>query len=163
LEQLKPGDLCEAQFSGDGTWYVARVDTISKDYQWFTVTYVDYGNSETLFHQKVHLLKDHQKLKRAADGKLVKNEKEAKKRKAVKFRERIERLETEQKEKQNAWLSFKNQAGKKRAVLMDPNKKSIFASHDALGSKIGVTNSGRGMTQFAKREKYIFIPPSESG
>ena len=162
LEQLKPGDFCEAQFSGDGIWYAARIDTISIDYQWFTVTYIDYGNSETLSYQKIRLLSDKNKFKRATDGKIVKDEKEAKKRKAMKFRERIERQESEQKEKQTAWLSFKTKATKKKAFL-EPNKKSIFASADAIGSKVGVTNSGRGMTQFAKREKYMVTPQADSG
>jgi len=44
----KVGDECESCFSEDGIWYLARIDQISPDGQHFTVTYLEYGNSETV-------------------------------------------------------------------------------------------------------------------
>jgi len=44
----KVGDSCEALFSEDKTWYLARIDAISPDYRNFKVTYSEYGNSESI-------------------------------------------------------------------------------------------------------------------
>jgi len=44
----KVGDACEACFSEDQVWYVAKIDKISPDHQAFTVIYLEYGNSEVL-------------------------------------------------------------------------------------------------------------------
>ena len=43
----KIGDICEARYTEDGLWYIARIDDVSNDGQ-FLVNYIEYGNSEIL-------------------------------------------------------------------------------------------------------------------
>lgn len=43
----KPGDTCEAQWSGDKTWYPAVIDSITEDGN-YHVTFTGYGNSEVV-------------------------------------------------------------------------------------------------------------------
>ena len=38
------------------------------------------------------------------------------------------------------------------------SKSSLFASPDAVDGKVGVTNSGKGMTSFIERKKHKFDP-----
>jgi len=70
------------------------------------------------------------------------------------FNRRKKELEGE--EKQQAWLRF----SKGHGIL---NRKSIFASPDTVEGKVGVTGSGKGMTQFAERKQFFNLkaaPPS---
>lgn len=75
--------------------------------------------------------------------------------KRLRFEHRRLYEESEQKRKSQSWRSFigKESGGRpvKRAKLAP--KQSIFSTSDSIGSKVGVTGSGREVTQVRQREK----------
>ncbi|KAJ3267501.1 hypothetical protein HK104_005818, partial [Borealophlyctis nickersoniae] len=64
--------------------------------------------------------------------------------------------ESEQAEKQKAWLSFATGKGSKKAPAPLLKKSSIFSTPDDPNAKVGVVGSGKPMTQFHQRGKHIF-------
>lgn len=52
----KVGDIVAAQFSADKDWYRARVRRVDRDAKSAEVTYIDYGNSETVAWSKLRPL-----------------------------------------------------------------------------------------------------------
>eukprot|EP00898_Chlorokybus_atmophyticus_P009289 jgi/Chlat1/990/Chrsp108S01415 len=88
----------------------------------------------------------------------------AKKRKqqhAFKSRQRMARLEVEHNSKATSWKRFqtgKANTSKKAGFLTGTRKGSIFATPDNPEGKVGVTGSGKPMTDFAKRDKYVKAP-----
>lgn len=76
---------------------------------------------------------------------------------AFKSKVRLEQLEVVQNKRQNAWQQFQTTKGKTRKIGFFSGRKreSIFKSPDDPFGKVGVTNSGKGLTDFQKREKYL--------
>jgi survival of motor neuron-related-splicing factor 30 len=56
---------------------------------------------------------------------------------------------------QQTWQSFVSKKKSSTNTLLS-KKSSIFASSDATGAKVGVVNSGKGLTEFAQRKKHKF-------
>eukprot|EP00249_Psilotum_nudum_P018614 c26887_g2_i1 orf=593-1525(-) len=87
--------------------------------------------------------------------------KAAKKKKihAFKSKVRLEQLEITQNKRQNAWQQFQNTKGKSKKVGFFTGRKreSIFKSPDDPKGKVGVTGSGKGITEFQKREKHLHL------
>jgi survival of motor neuron-related-splicing factor 30 len=63
---------------------------------------------------------------------------------------------TLQKEKQSSWQSFlKGKGTKKKAGFFTGHKKdSMFSVNE--GGKVGVVGSGKGMTDYKKRQRHEF-------
>ena len=78
-----------------------------------------------------------------------------KKIKAIKSKNRLFTKEAEITAVQQTWQKFVTKGTKKNSLLL-PKKTSMFASSDAVDGKIGVTNSGKGMSDFAQRKKHKF-------
>lgn len=76
---------------------------------------------------------------------------------AFKSKVRLEQLEVVQNKRQNSWQQFQSTKGKTRKIGFFSGRKreSIFKSPDDPFGKVGVTNSGKGLTDFQKREKYL--------
>lgn len=76
---------------------------------------------------------------------------------AFKSKARFEQLEVVQNKRQNAWQQFQTTKGKTKKIGFFSGRKreSIFKSPDDPQGKVGVTNSGKGLTDFQKREKYL--------
>ncbi|XP_058097540.1 uncharacterized protein LOC131242728 isoform X1 [Magnolia sinica] len=76
---------------------------------------------------------------------------------AFKSKMRFEQLEVTQNKRQNAWQQFQSAKGKTKKVGFFSGRKreSIFKSPDDPKGKVGVTGSGKGLTEFQKREKYL--------
>ncbi|KNC97787.1 uncharacterized protein SPPG_06784 [Spizellomyces punctatus DAOM BR117] len=53
--QPRNGEYCSAQFGADDQWYRARVTKVNPD-KTYNVTYVDYGNSETVPASRIRAL-----------------------------------------------------------------------------------------------------------
>jgi survival-of-motor-neuron-related-splicing factor 30 len=87
--------------------------------------------------------------------------KAAKKKKihAFKSKLRLEQLEVTQNKRQNAWQQFQTTKGKTKKVgfFSGRKKESIFKSPDDPKGKVGVTGSGKGITEFQKREKHLHL------
>eukprot|EP00249_Psilotum_nudum_P018613 c26887_g1_i2 orf=527-1477(-) len=78
---------------------------------------------------------------------------------AFKSKVRLEQLEITQNKRQNAWQQFQNTKGKSKKVGFFTGRKreSIFKSPDDPKGKVGVTGSGKGITEFQKREKHLHL------
>ncbi|KAJ0960808.1 hypothetical protein J5N97_001309 [Dioscorea zingiberensis] len=87
--------------------------------------------------------------------------KAAKKKKihAFKSKVRLEQQEVVQNKRQNAWQQFQTTKGKAKKVGFFSGRKreSIFKSPDDPKGKVGVTGSGKGLTEFQKREKHLHL------
>ncbi|KAK6915843.1 Survival motor neuron, Tudor domain [Dillenia turbinata] len=93
---------------------------------------------------------------------VVKNLTKAAKRKkihAFKSKMRVEQLEVTQNKRQNAWQQFQTTKGRAKKVGFFSGRKreSIFKSPDDPNGKVGVTGSGKGLTEFQKREKHLHL------
>lgn len=78
---------------------------------------------------------------------------------AYKSKLRFEQLEVTQNKRQNAWQQFQSTKGKTKKVgfFSGRKKESIFKSPDDPFGKVGVTGSGKGLTEFQKREKFFHL------
>ncbi|KAK2661468.1 hypothetical protein Ddye_000042 [Dipteronia dyeriana] len=78
---------------------------------------------------------------------------------AFKSKMRFEQLENTQNKRQNAWQQFQTTKGKTKKVGFFSGRKreSIFKSPDDPNGKVGVTGSGKGLTEFQKREKHLHL------
>ncbi|XP_022155149.1 survival of motor neuron-related-splicing factor 30 [Momordica charantia] len=78
---------------------------------------------------------------------------------AFKSKMRIEQLEVTQNKRQNAWQQFQSAKGKSKKIGFFSGRKreSIFKSPDDPNGKVGVTGSGKGLTEFQKREKHLHL------
>ncbi|KAJ0011018.1 hypothetical protein Pint_33058 [Pistacia integerrima] len=78
---------------------------------------------------------------------------------AFKSKVRFEQLEVSQNKRQNAWQQFQTTKGKTKKVGFFSGRKreSIFKSPDDPHGKVGVTGSGKGLTEFQKREKHLHL------
>nr|XP_011464940.1 PREDICTED: survival of motor neuron-related-splicing factor 30 isoform X2 [Fragaria vesca subsp. vesca] len=78
---------------------------------------------------------------------------------AFKSKMRMEQLEVSQNKRQNAWQQFQTTKGKtkKSGYLSGRKRESIFKSPDDPFGKVGVTGSGKGLTDFQKREKHLHL------
>ncbi|KAG6553817.1 hypothetical protein Mapa_004734 [Marchantia paleacea] len=78
---------------------------------------------------------------------------------AFKSKQRLEQMELTQNKRQNAWQQFQTAKGKSKKVgfFTGRKKESIFKSPDDPKGKVGVTGSGKGITEFHKREKHLHM------
>ncbi|KAL6659580.1 hypothetical protein ACP70R_003620 [Stipagrostis hirtigluma subsp. patula] len=78
---------------------------------------------------------------------------------AFKSKARFEQLELAQNKRQNAWQQFQTTKGKAKKVgfFSGRKKESIFKSPDDHRGKVGVTGSGKGLTDFQRREKHLHL------
>ncbi|KAG8650355.1 survival of motor neuron-related-splicing factor 30 isoform X3 [Manihot esculenta] len=78
---------------------------------------------------------------------------------AFKSKMRFEQLEVAQNKRQNAWQQFQTTKGssKKVGFFSGRKRESIFKSPDDPYGKVGVTGSGKGLTEFQKREKHLHL------
>ncbi|KAM7478700.1 hypothetical protein LguiA_026913 [Lonicera macranthoides] len=78
---------------------------------------------------------------------------------AFKSKMRMEQLEVTQNKRQNAWQQFQTTKGraKKIGFFSGRKRESIFKSPDDPFGKVGVTGSGKGLTEFQKREKHLHL------
>lgn len=76
---------------------------------------------------------------------------------AFKSRMRLEKMEFAQNKRQNAWQQFQSSKSKSRKVgfFTGGKRESIFKSPEDVKGKVGVTGSGKGITEFQKREKHL--------
>ncbi|XP_008803795.1 survival of motor neuron-related-splicing factor 30 [Phoenix dactylifera] len=78
---------------------------------------------------------------------------------AFKSKVRFEQLEVVQNKRQNAWQQFQTTKGKAKTIGFFSGRKreSIFKSPEDPKGKVGVTGSGKGLTEFQKREKHLHL------
>ncbi|KAG0626320.1 hypothetical protein M758_2G118600 [Ceratodon purpureus] len=79
---------------------------------------------------------------------------------AFKSKARLEQMELTQNKRQNAWQQFQTTKGKTKkqtGFFTGRKRESIFKSPDDPKGKVGVTGSGKGTTEFHKREKHLHL------
>ncbi|KAG8368924.1 hypothetical protein BUALT_Bualt15G0097000 [Buddleja alternifolia] len=78
---------------------------------------------------------------------------------AFKSKMRMEAKEVTQNKRQNAWQQFQTTKGKAKKVGFFSGRKreSIFKSPEDPFGKVGVTGSGKGLTEFQRREKHLHL------
>jgi survival-of-motor-neuron-related-splicing factor 30 len=190
------GTICEAKYSVDGTWYTAKIDEILERGM-YRVTYIEYDNQEVVSITDIKPLGDLVKqirntpLKRPAVPDAIQqipkslqilptdNEETrmSKKKKvhAIKSQNRLKVLEEERNSVKNNWLKFQTKSKKKVPMTLTGKKKgSIFASPESASGKVGVTNSGKPMTQptqvveakdmlkIVGTKRSVFMPPTDT-
>merc|ERR1712113_529508 len=78
---------------------------------------------------------------------------------AIKKQQRQEKIEEDSLRKQSSWQKFfytKASTRSKCGFLSGKPKESIFKVPETLEGKVGVTGSGRGMTEFAEPRKFTY-------
>ncbi|MBN3270556.1 SPF30 factor, partial [Polyodon spathula] len=154
------GDSCMAVWSEDGQVYEAEIEEIDEDNGTAAVTFLGYGNAEVI---PLVNLKPAEEGKNAEDdgGKSksrkeqIAQQREYKKKKALKKAQRMKELEQEREDQKSKWQQFNNKAyskNKKGQV-----KRSIFASPESVNGKVGVGTCGiadKPMTQYQDTSKY---------
>ncbi|KAL3515771.1 hypothetical protein ACH5RR_022673 [Cinchona calisaya] len=78
---------------------------------------------------------------------------------AFKSKMRIEQLEVSQNKRQNAWQQFQTTKARAKKVGFFSGRKreSIFKSPVDPNGKVGVIGSGKGLTEFQRREKHLHL------
>eukprot|EP00245_Coleochaete_scutata_P006415 TRINITY_DN20842_c0_g1_i1.p1 TRINITY_DN20842_c0_g1~~TRINITY_DN20842_c0_g1_i1.p1 ORF type:complete len:295 (+),score=102.31 TRINITY_DN20842_c0_g1_i1:73-957(+) len=78
---------------------------------------------------------------------------------SFKSKVRLQQMELTQNKRQNAWQQFQSGKGKQKKVgfFTGRKKESMFKSPEDPKGKVGVIGSGKGLTEFAKRDKHLHM------
>lgn len=180
---LAPGTVCKAIWSGDGELYTATVKRLLPNGD-VVVQFEGYNDDVTLKREAIQLNVSHTATAAAAAASKKRKvedpyaeqpipasltiqpsdsaeERERKKKrvKAIKSANRQKRIEKEKNESAQSWQKFINKKASSKAVsgfsTGKKSKKSMFASPDTVDGKVGVTNSGQGLTEVNDRKVRI--------
>ncbi|KIO28532.1 hypothetical protein M407DRAFT_242972 [Tulasnella calospora MUT 4182] len=164
------GDEILAKYSGDGKWYPARITSIggADDRRVYSVVFKGYNSTELVAAGDVKALPANYAATSASSASagtkrkaVTKEEEEEAARKKKKNEKRTEvraQKSAEQQQKQVAWQKFAKKGEKKGVVIAGMQGKSIFASPDNPYGRVGVTGSGKGMSDTVTRIKHKFAP-----
>eukprot|EP01066_Platyproteum_vivax_P009319 Platyproteum_vivax@DN4090_c0_g1_i1.p1 len=172
--QCQPGTLVQAIWKETGEWYDAHIEQQTE--AGYSVTFSNQVKAEINFDQ-VRLKKtkggpasDANNKRKIAEivtpggWKIPENlsikpgdseaEKKLKRKKihAIKSRQRQEQTEMAAEEKKSGWQRFQKRAATKTTGQL-MKKESIFKSPDSISGKVGVTGSGKEMTEFYQRDR----------
>ncbi|XP_010632939.1 survival of motor neuron-related-splicing factor 30 isoform X1 [Fukomys damarensis] len=157
----KVGDKCMAVWSEDGQCYEAEIEEIDEENGTAAITFAGYGNAEVTPLLNLKPVEEGRKAKEDSGSKpmskkeMIAQQREYKKKKALKKAQRIKELEQEREDQKVKWQQFNNRAyskNKKGQV-----KRSIFASPESVTGKVGVGTCGiadKPMTQYQDTSKY---------
>lgn len=175
------GDEVLAKYSGDGNFYPARVTSVggSAEKRVYSVVFKRYNNTEMVEGTGIKPLPANYQKDSVTTGKrkLTKEEEEERERKKKKNEKKLEvkaAKAKEQMEKQATWKKFTKKAEKRGVTIAGVAGTSIFKTPDnplgkgawsSIGlvdganfsaTAVGVTGSGKGMTDYAQRNKHVF-------
>ncbi|KAI0094731.1 hypothetical protein BDY19DRAFT_982131 [Irpex rosettiformis] len=170
------GDDCLAKYSGDGQWYPARVASVggSTENRQYSVVFKGYNSTELVNAFQIKPLPANYNGGNAggsgagagASGsgaggkrKLTKVEEEERERKKKKNEKKLENKAAkakEQTEKQATWQKFAKKSEKKGIHIAGVSGTSIFKTPDNPMGRVGVTGSGKGMTEVKLPGKHKF-------
>jgi survival of motor neuron-related-splicing factor 30 len=171
-KSLTPGIYCECLFKEDACFYPCVIEKVTEN--GFHVKYQKYNTREIVPHQFLRLSEESKAKKRkleeieksdvfktpehlkikVSDTEQQKKSKK-KKIKAMKQNHKQKVIEQERKEKQDNWSDFNAKAKRAKKGYFSMKKgESIFKSPDTVDGKVGVTGSGKGMTNFNPKTKF---------
>ncbi|KAG8551339.1 hypothetical protein GDO81_004068 [Engystomops pustulosus] len=157
----KVGDRCMSTWTEDGQWYEAEIEEIDEENGTAAITFLGYGNAEVTSLLNLKPVEEGRKAKEDSGSlpmskkEMIAQQREYKKKKALKKAQRIKELEQEREDQKDKWQQFNNKAyskNKKGQV-----KRSIFASPESVTGKVGVGTCGiadKPMTQYQDTSKY---------
>jgi survival-of-motor-neuron-related-splicing factor 30 len=178
------GDECLAKYSGDGAWYPARITSLggSAENRVYSIVFKGYNTTELVKASEIKPLPpNHSGVESSSSNKrkLSKVEEEEKERKKKKNEKKIEAKAAkakEQTQKQATWQKFAKKSEKKGVHIAGVSGTSIFKTPDnPLGKGlfssflgisffvadfrilVGVTGSGKGMTEVVLQGKHKFV------
>ncbi|WVQ70802.1 hypothetical protein IAR50_000324 [Cryptococcus sp. DSM 104548] len=158
--QYKAGMDCMAKYK-DGKWYPARINAVvgSQESPLYTITFKGYTSSTNV---PLSSLRPHDpnapipQPQKRKNEELTEKEKEKKKKKGDKWMATQKQRADEVKEKKNAWEKFGKKASKKGIHINGLEGKSVFRTPDNPYGRVGVVNSGRGVTNYERMGKHKF-------
>ncbi|THH30083.1 hypothetical protein EUX98_g4115 [Antrodiella citrinella] len=163
------GDDCLAKYSGDGQWYAARIASVggSVDNRVYSVVFKGYNSTELVNSSQMKAIPANYTAPMAMSNKrkLTKEEEEEREKKKKKNEKKLEVKATKAKEqtaKQATWQKFAKKSEKKGVHIAGVAGTSIFKTPENPLGRVGVTGSGKGMTEVAARGKHKFDPTAEA-
>lgn len=178
------GARCQAVWSGDGEWYNATITGVSAAGNFVVSFDEDAGGIEEVVRGSVRQSLDdgsaYRGVSAPARNKVDHNMeitempqwleilpeddektkiKKKKLQKSHKSKMRFAKLDKETKDRQQTWNSFqKGKVSKKKpAGFIGTKKTSMFSVPEGIGGKVGVTGSGREMTEAPTRGRHDFV------
>ncbi|KAJ3480865.1 hypothetical protein NLI96_g8051 [Meripilus lineatus] len=157
------GDECLAKYSSDGQWYPARIASVggAEDKRVYSVVFKGYNTTELVNASQIKALPANYQAPAPSSHKrkLTKVEEEERERKKKKNEKKLEvkaAKAKEQSEKQVTWQKFAKKSEKKGIHIAGVAGTSIFKTPENPLGRVGVTGSGKGMTEVAPRGKHKF-------
>jgi len=166
------GDDCLAKYSGDGQWYPARVASVggSTENRQYSVVFKGYNSTELVNATQIKPLPSNYSSTAAgpngaggsgvgAKRKLTKVEEEEREKKKKKNEKKLENKAAKAKEqtaKQATWQKFAKKSEKKGVHIAGVAGTSIFKTPENPLGRVGVTGSGKGMTEVKLPGKHKF-------
>ncbi|PPQ88605.1 hypothetical protein CVT25_010181 [Psilocybe cyanescens] len=165
------GDDCLAKYSGDGAWYPARITSVggATENRVYSIVFKGYNSTELVKANEVKPLPPNYANTTAPSAnkrKLSKIEEEEKEKKKKKNEKKLENKAAKAKEqmaKQATWQKFAKKSEKKGVHLPGVAGTSIFKTPDNPLGRVGVTGSGKGMTEVAGKIKHKFETRDDDG
>ncbi|KAF8922479.1 hypothetical protein CPB85DRAFT_1267778 [Mucidula mucida] len=158
----KAGDECLAKYS-DGSWYPARITFVggSPENRVYSIVFKGYNTTEQVKLSELKALPQHHQYTAPSSNKrkLSKQEEEEREKKKKKNEKKLETRAAKAKEqnhKQATWQKFAKKSEKKGVHIAGVAGTSIFKTPDNPLGRVGVTGSGKGMTESASRGKHVF-------
>ncbi|KAI0348465.1 hypothetical protein BDW22DRAFT_92839 [Trametopsis cervina] len=177
------GDECLAKYSGDGQWYAARVASVggAAENRQYSVVFRGYNSTEIVNASQIKALPSNYSGPGIGGGgggsgaiggggsggakrKLSKEEEEERERKKKKNEKKLENKAAkakEQTEKQATWQKFAKKSERKGIHIAGVSGTSIFKTPDNPLGRVGVTGSGKGMTEVKLMGKHKFDQTQE--
>ncbi|KAF9453748.1 hypothetical protein P691DRAFT_755115 [Macrolepiota fuliginosa MF-IS2] len=156
------GDECLAKYSKDNTWYPARITSLggSAENRVCSIVFKGYNTTELVKAADLKPVPSNYSttVQSSNKRKLTKAEEEERERKKKRNEKKLEvraAKAKEQTQKQASWQKFAKKP-KKGVHIAGVSGTSIFKTPDNPLGKVGVTGSGRGMTEVALRTKHKF-------
>ncbi|KAF8912731.1 hypothetical protein CPB84DRAFT_1721509 [Gymnopilus junonius] len=168
---LSAGDECLAKYSGDGAWYPARITSIggATENPVYSIVFKGYNTTELVKGNEIKPLPPNYANTPAPSSnkrKLTKAEEEEREKKKKKNEKKLEVKAAKAKEqlaKQATWQKFAKKSEKKGVHIAGVAGTSIFKTPDNPLGKVGVTGSGKGMTEVAGKTKHKFEAKDDEG
>ncbi|KAI0051785.1 hypothetical protein FA95DRAFT_1554318 [Auriscalpium vulgare] len=167
--QWSAGDDCLAKYAGDGGWYPARINSVagSAEKRIYTIVFKTYNTTEQVEASALKALPASQQSRwdSGSKRKISKEEEEEREKKRKKNEKKLEvraAKAKEQTQKQASWQKFTKKADKKGVHIAGVAGTSIFKTPDNPLGRVGVTGSGKGMTDYAEKSKHKFAPTQDA-
>ncbi|KAG5342397.1 Survival of motor neuron-related-splicing factor 30 [Termitomyces sp. T112] len=160
------GDECLAKYSVDGSWYPARITFVggSAENRVYSIVFKGYNTTELVKAAEIKLLPPNYVNSNPLTSnkrKLTKQEEEEREKKKKKNEKKLEvkaQKAKEQMHKQATWQKFAKKSEKKGVHIAGISGTSIFKTPDNPLGRVGVTGSGKGMTEVVLPGKHKFTP-----